>query len=286
MKDTRFIKYIQVAFGSMLFSLGLYFFITPCALNSGGLIGFAQLFDSFFRTFLTIPEAFDLTGIINMILNVPLFILGFRSISKEFCAKTLLGVITQMVTLSVLPKRYDPIMPDILSNVIFGAIVSGFGVGLTLRSSGSAGGMEILGMYFAKVRPNFSVGRLSMSLNAILFSICAFIYDVQSSLYSIIFVLIMYFVCDRVHYQNINITAFIFTKNPEIKDKIMSETGRGVTYWMGKGAYTDNDMYILFTALNKYEIRKLNKIVNKLDPAAFITISEGQKITGGFEKRL
>ena len=81
-------------------------------------------------------------------------------------------------------------------------------------------------------------------------------------------------------------TAFIFTKKAELKNEIMTRTGRGVTYWIGKGAYTDNDLYILYTALNKYEIRRLNKIVKEIDSNAFITLSEGQKISGGFEKRL
>ena len=66
--------------------------------------------------------------------------LAFRSISKEFCFKTLLSVVVQMLTLSLLPRQMTPVMDDVLSNVIFGAIVGGFGIGLTLRSSGCAGG--------------------------------------------------------------------------------------------------------------------------------------------------
>ncbi len=286
MENNRVFLYLQVIFGSVLFALGLYFFITPSGLNSGGIIGFAQLFDYFIQSFVNVPVSLDLTGIINMALNIPLFMLAFRSISKEFCFKTLLSVVVQMLTLSLLPRQMTPVMDDVLSNVIFGAIVGGFGIGLTLRSSGCAGGMDILGVYFSKMKPNFSVGKLSIFLNIVLFAICAVVFDVQSTLYSIIFVLIMYFVCDKVHYQNINMTAFIFTKKAELKNEIMTRTGRGVTYWIGKGAYTDNDLYILYTALNKYEIRRLNKIVKEIDPNAFITLSEGQKISGGFEKRL
>ena len=55
---------------------------------------------------------------------------------------------------------------------------------------------------------------------------------------------------------------------------------------MGKGAYTDTEQYILFCAVNKYEIRNFKKIVNEIDPKAFVTISEDQEIDGGFEKRL
>ena len=83
------------------------------------------------------------------------------------------------------------------------------------------------------------------------------------------------------------IPTFQKLKLPEsLKNVIMEKTGRGVTYWMGKGAYTDTEQYILFCAVNKYEIRNFKKIVNEIDPKAFVTISEDQEIDGGFEKRL
>ena len=66
----------------------------------------------------------------------------------------------------------------------------------------------------------------------------------------------------------------------------MSRTGRGVTYWNGKGAYTEQDLYVLVTCLNKYEIRRLKKIIDEVDPNAFVILNEGSGITGGFEKRL
>lgn len=286
MEQTRIVKYTKLIIGSIFFSLAVYLFITPSDLNSGGIIGFAQLFASLIEKTLHLDKTIDLTGIINVFLNLPLFILAFRSISKEFCFKALLSVLVQMACLSFFPKRDLPLMDDVLSNVIFGAIIGGVGVGLTLQSSGCAGGWDILGVYLSKVKPNFSVGRLAMIANGILFLVTAMISDVQNAMHSIIFVVVMYFVCDRVHYQNINITAMIFTKTKEVQEQILKRTGRGVTYWNGKGAFTDQDLYVLVTALNKYEIRFFKKIVYKADPNAFVIFSEGSNITGNFEKRL
>ena len=140
----------------------------------------------------------------------------------------------------------------------------GIGVGLALQSSGCCGGMDIAGVCLSKTKPGFSVGKLSIIINSILFTICAFIFDLQTSLYSIIFVAILYFISDRIHYQNINMTVLIFTKKENMKNVIMERTGRGVTYWMGKGAYTDTEQYILFCAVNKYEIRNFKKMSMKL----------------------
>ncbi|MGM9948107.1 YitT family protein [Floccifex sp.] len=282
MEKNETIKYMQLIFGSALFALSINMFVTPNNINSGGIVGIAQLFDYF------IPHSatFDLTGIVNALLNVPLFILAIRTISKRFCVKTIISIIVQTLTLSILPKTQIPIMEDLLSNCLIGAILGGIGIGFCLRSSGCAGGMDILGVYFSKTRPDFSVGKLSILLNVILFSFCAFEWSLESSLYSIIYVAVMYFVCDRIHYQNINIAATIFTKEETLKNEIMERTGRGVTYWNGKGAYTDTDLFVLVTCLNKYEIRRLKKIIEEVDPHAFVILNEGSSITGGFEKRL
>lgn len=282
MEKNEIYKYVELIFGSMLFAISINLFVTPNNINSGGIVGIAQLFDFYIPH----PSSFDLTGIINGLLNIPLFILAIRNISKQFCAKTILSVIVQTCMLSILPKTQIPVMEDLLSNCLMGAILGGIGIGFCLRSSGCAGGMDILGVYFSKIKPGFSVGKLSILLNAILFSFCAFAWSLESSLYSIIYVSVMYFVCDRCHYQNINIAATIFTKEEKLKNEIMSRTGRGVTYWNGKGAYTEQDLYVLVTCLNKYEIRRLKKIIDEVDPNAFVILNEGSGITGGFEKRL
>lgn len=285
MKDEA-MKYIKVIIGSFLFSLGIYLFITPSGLNSGGVVGIAQILNLVLKPLNPNPDTFDLTGVMNLLLNIPLYVLALKSISKSFCIRTLISIVIQMVTLSLLPLRTIPLMPDMLSNCVLGALMSGVGVGLCLQSSSCAGGIDILGVYFSKTKPNFSVGRLSIILNFLVFGIFGYLVSLQSALYSIIFVAVMYFVADKVHYQNINMSAMIFTKNQNLKNIIMKNTGRGVTCWQGQGVYTGENEDILVVALNKYEIRRLERTIKDADPQAFMILSEGQKITGGFEKRL
>ena len=93
-------------------------------------------------------------------------------------------------------------------------------------------------------------------------------------------------IVDKIHYQNINTTAMIFTKENDIDKRIMSEIGRGVTLWHGYGAYTGEDTLILVTVISKYEIGQLRKIVNESDEKAFIIFNEGMNVVGNFEKRL
>ncbi|MGB4985017.1 MAG: YitT family protein [Erysipelotrichaceae bacterium] len=282
----RFNKYILLILGNLMYAFSIYFFMIPNGINTGGLIGYAQLFDHLLSPLIGNFGLINLTGIFNLILNIPLFLLAYSKISKEFLIKTVVSIVVQSIVLSVMPYRSVALMPDILSNLIIAALICGVGIGFTLRSSGCSGGLDILGVYFTKTKNNYSVGRLAIVLNGILFLICAFIFNVQSALYSIMFVLIVGFVSDKVHYQNISIFALIFTKNDELKEVIMQKMGRGVTYWNGKGGYTDSDVGILACALNKYEIRTLKKIVGDVDPNAFVMINESKNINGNFEKRL
>lgn len=278
-------KYINLIVGSVLLTLGIWMFVTPNNINFGGLIGIAQLLElALHSMFPTI--SLNTLGIINLALNIPLFIIAYHIMNQEFCVKTIISLTIQTVLLSCLPPLQKPIVEDMLLNVIFAAMICGIGVGEALKGSGCCGGMDIATVCLVKKKPDFKTGQLSIYINIVIFGICLFVYDVQTILYSIVFVAILYTVADHFHSQNINVTALIFTKHPEMKQAIMHELGRGVTYWQGKGAYTESDMEILYVAMNKYEIQQLNDIISKIDSHAFVTFTAGPLIHGGFEKRL
>lgn len=282
----RLEQYFYLVLGSTLLTLGIWLFVTPNQINFGGMIGLAQLIDYFIHKFLVLPKSLNTLGMINLLMNIPLFIFGYKIMNKEFCFKTIISLIIQTVLLSILPAIKEPIVEDALLNVAFAAIICGIGVGLALRSSGCCGGIDIATVCLVKKNPDFRAGQLSIIFNVVLFGICLFIYDIKIIMYSIVFVAILYTTADKFHLQNINVAVLIFTKNKEIKEAIMKQMGRGVTYWMGKGAYTETDQEILYVAINKYEIQQLNKIVSSLDPKAFVTLAQGPMVHGGFEKRL
>lgn len=277
-------RYFELVLGSVLLSIGIWLFVTPCNINFGGVIGLAQLIDYLIHYINNdIP---NLLGLINLCVNIPLFLFALKIMQNEFCFKTIISLLIQTILLSLLPTINEPIVSDILLNVIFGAIICGIGVGLALRSSGCCGGIDIACVCIVKKHPDFKAGQLSIYFNIVLFSICLIINDLQTIMYSIVFVGLLYTVADYFHSQNINVTVLIFTKNHNLKNIIMNETHRGVTYWLGKGAYTENDEEILYVCINKYEVQQLNQIIKNEDPNAFVTFSSGAIIHGGFEKRL
>ncbi len=280
MSKKSFVQYGQLLCGAALFSLAVNLFIEPCSLNTGGLIGLSQLV-----SFLLFHDN-RLTGLINFCFNIPLMMLAWKKISRKFLIKTVVGVAFQSFLLTAIPVPSSPIMPDVLSNVLLAAIIGGVGIGLGLLSSGSLGGLDILGVYFSKKAPDFSVAKLSYAVNLAVLGCSAIVFDLTTALYSLILIGIMYFVSDRVHFQNINVYAIIITQNPEVRKMILEKTGRGVTYWMGRGAFTDHETEILLCIMNRYEVHTIKKLVHKADPKAFFLLTKGNPVLGNFEKRL
>lgn len=281
-------RYLLILLGSFLFCLGLNAFIVPVHLYNGGTVGIAQIIRTLLTTHanLPIPANFDISGIINLILNIPLLILAFVSIGKKFFIRTVFSVITQTIFFSVILIPETPIIPDTLTACLIGGIAAGCGVGITLKAGGAGGGLDILGVYFAKKKPDFSVGKLSIYFNAFVYLACAILFELPTAIYSILYSTIYSTVVDKIHYQNINMNVIIFSKEKNLPEKIISELRRGVTHWDGVGGYTDTETHVVVTVCSKYEINQLRRVVLDADPQAFIIFNEGLQVTGNYEKRL
>ena len=274
--------------GNLIYCLGFNLLIVPMGFYSGGFMGVSQLAGLFLTQglHLPIPPEANITGIIYFAINVPLLYLGYRMLGKEFAVKTLIMTGMMSAFLVVIPIPKVPYVEDYLTACIIGGIVCGLGSGLVLRGRSSAGGQDIIGLCCAKKFPNFSVGKVTISMNIFVYGVCMFLFDIQIVIYSLIYATVLSVAVDRVHIQNINMSVMIFTKKVGISKAIMEQTGRGVTNWDGEGAYTNRTSYILFVLISKYEVAQLKRIVRNLDPNAFMIFTEGCSVEGNFEKRL
>jgi uncharacterized membrane-anchored protein YitT (DUF2179 family) len=235
---------------------------------------------------LPIPSNIDVSGIIYFLLNIPLFFMGFKIMGKGFFLKSLFGVGVMSACLTLVPIPSSLIIEDYLTACIIGGIISGIGSGLILRGRGTAGGPDIIGVCLSKLNPNITVGRVGLAVNIFVYAICLFMFDIQIVVYSLIYATVFAMGVDRIHTQNINMSAIIVTKKDGISEAIIKEMGRDATNWDGEGAYTKKTTHILFVVLSKYEIAQLKKIVHDIDPEAFMIFSEGCTIDGHFDKRL
>ena len=273
--------YFQLFIGAILCCVGINAFIVPVHLYNGGAIGIAQII----RTLLNLNTTIDVSGIINLLINIPLFLLAYKGVSRKFFVRTVFSVAIQTVLFSIIVVN-EPIISDVLSACLIGGIVSGIGVGMNLKAGGSCGGIDIVAVYFASKSKNGSVGLASGAINGLIYLFCAILFDLPTAIYSIIYAFIFALVIDKIHYQNICVSIMIFTKKDHVEDYIMHHMGRGVTRWEGEGAYTHEDTHILYTLVSKYEINEVRKAILEVDPNAFIIINEGLNVTGNYEKRL
>lgn len=289
-KSKKFWQHILIAMlGMLLFATGINLFIVPAQLYNGGILGISQILRTILVRYLHwFSGTTDTAGVINLILNMPLFILAYVAISKSFFMRTLLCVISQTIFLSFIPIPVTPIVSDSLTASMIGGIMAGTGIGIALRSGGSSGGMDIVGMYFTKKYRDFSVGRVSLTVNCVVYGICAILFGLPTAIYSIIYSAVSTLMTDKAHIQNINVEIMIFTKEkPEqIVDCIVHEFHRDATWWEAKGGYTEDKTYMVMTILSKYECEHLRPKLKKIDEHAFIVVKEGMRIAGKYEKHL
>ncbi len=280
-------KIFMIIVGSVVYTVGINIFVVPAGLYNGGFLGVAQILRTVATKFLGLEFGFDISGVISFGLNIPLMFITYKTVGKQFIAKTVFCIAFQTLLLSFIPIPGEMLVDDLTSSIISG-ILCGFGVGLMLRNGGSSGGIDVLGMYYAQ-KSRFSVGRLSLLVNVVVYGV-AFILmsDIPKIIYTLIFAGINTIALDRMHFQNISSEVIIISKHndAEIQNAIINEMRRGVSYWDGYGAFTGESSRVLYTIVSKYEIPKLKKVVTRIDPKAFISIKDGIAVSGNFEKRL
>ena len=248
--------------GVACYAAAYRWFLVPADLYSGGFTGVSQLIKLFLveGLGLHVPKEMDLTGSILWCINLPLFVLGYKSIGKKFLYRTIIAVCIQSVLLTVIPAPDKLLLDDLLLNCVVGGVLSGFGVGITLRAGGSGGGTDIVGMYCAKHYPEFGVGKLNMVINLFVYTIAAIRYDVEVAAYSMIFSIVAGIMMDRVHDQNIKVSVFVVTKEKGMGEKINRTMIRGVTSWKAWGEYSRSEEIVHMVVVNKYELLQLKKL--------------------------
>lgn len=270
--------------GGMLYAAGLNILVIPLGLYIGTVTGIAQMVESIINT--AGGFSFEITGPLLFIINIPLMLMTYKVINKGFFYKTLLTVAAQSLALALLPIPQEPIITDWLTLCIIGGLVSGFGAGLSLRYGGSGGGLDILGVWLSLKFRGFSVGKVSILISSIVMIYVAFSFPVEILIYSVIFTLVYSLVLDRVHYQNVKVSALIVTDNPNVARYINQRTGRGITMWEAMGIYSKKKKNVILAILDKYEFLNIKKELSEMDPELFMIDSEQVNVTGTFDKHL
>lgn len=277
---------IKCTMGVILFSLSINLFVEPNNLYSGGVLGVAQLLNHLVQYLLNINNNF--TSLIYFAINIPLFILAYHKINKSFCTRTIYTIMVQTIVMLIVPIPKDPLVDDLLANVLIGGTLVGVGCAFILSSTGSTGGTDILGIVLTNKFPQFSVGRFALMFNSIVYGVCGLVYGISTMIYSIMYSIVENISLDKLHDQNVCSCAIIFTKNKPTKilDFVNKDLNRGATWWKGVGDGTKTPTYITYLILSRYELHKLEKFIKINKEDVFMVKNDYVGIDGNFNKRL
>ncbi len=268
-----------VILGSFLVALSLNFFLIEANVYASGFAGAAQLVSSVLTDQLDITIS---TGILLLLFNIPVFILGWFKVGKGFTIYSMLSVAFATLFLELLPLR--SMSDDIMLNAVFGGVLAGIGVGISLKLGASTGGMDIVAMILSRMQDK-PIGVYFLILNGILIVFAGILYEPENALYTMIALYVTTSVIDMIHTRHEKVTAMIITRNADdLQQAIHSQMVRGITILPAKGAYTKEDKSMLYVVITRYELYDLERIINETDPQAFTNIVQTVGIFGFFRR--
>ena len=276
-KKEILLAYIQIALGSVIGAAAYPTFLVPNNIAPGGLTGIATILNYLWSW---IP-----VGTASLILNVPLFLIGYRTMGKIFAFRSLVATLLFSVLIDVLPLQ--PISEDPLLGTLFGGVLLGIGLGLILRGGATTGGSDMVARMVHR-RFNFiTVGMFLFALDFMVVLAAAVFIGTTQALYAMINI----YVCSRVIDGVMmgfggNKACFVMTASwDRITSRIMEEVGRGVTHLEAKGAYSGKSQPVIMCVASRQEMTTLKRIIQEEDEKAFMFITEAHEALGeGFSR--
>jgi len=284
----NYVELLTAIGGLFLYCFAINTFIVPNHLYNGGVMGLSQLIRTIILSLTNIKTSFDIATPIYYLINIPLFVLAYKKLGKYFFYRTLFSVTICTIFLFLIPSDNLIIKDNLLTNVLIGGALVGFGCGIALSVGASTGGTDIIGMVLTSHSKKITVGNFGLSFNAIIYVVCGIMNGFEIMIYSILSSIFDAVVLDRMHIRNICSTMMMFSKKhpQKIIDFIKKDLDRDVTYWEAVGGYDNTKSYITYIVLSKYEKYLLETKLKHEKFDAFIVESNGVSVLGNFEKKL
>lgn len=272
-------KIIVVLLGALLNAVSLNLFLIPADVYSSGFTGVAQLLSSAIIDYTDFSIS---TGILLLLLNIPVAILGWLKVGKTFTLYSFLSVVATTVFLGFIPLQ--SLSDDILLNAVFGGVILAVGVGFTLKYGASTGGLDIIAMVLSRMKDR-PIGGYIFLLNAIIIFTAGLLNGWEKALYTLVALYATTRVIDTIHTRHVKLTAMVVTKKAEaLKQAIHSKLVRGITTVPAKGGFTNEPKDMMIIVITRYELYDLERIIKEVDPNAFTNIIQTTGIFGFFRK--
>ena len=282
-----FVSWSFITLGAFIMAVGFVLFINPYNIAPGGVYGIGIIIHHLTQGYFDMWPSGIPIGLIGLMINIPLTIIGIKVLGPRFGVKTIIGFFLTSIFMDLLTMvigENDPLglKTDLLLSSIFGGILLGVGLGLILKSKATSGGSDIFAMIMSKFT-KWPLGQLLIYVDTTIVLLALIVFkDWKIPLYSWLVIIIagkaVDVVIEGVHYEKM--LLIISDKYEPIRDKIINDLNRGGTFITAEGMYNNEPKKIIYTIVNRRELTMLEDYVHKIDPKAFLTVVDAKEILG------
>lgn len=267
----RILSYAQIALGCLIGAAAYPLFMTPNNIAPGGLTGVAMILNFL----LGLP-----VGVTSLALNVPLFLIGYRTMGRVFAFRSLIATVLFSVLIDILPLQ--PMTMDPLLATLYGGILLGVGLGLILRGGATTGGTDMVARMVHRRIPAITTGAFLFAIDFMVVAAAGLLIGTSEALYALINIFLSAKMIDivMVGFSGNKACLVISPAWKRIRDRIMTEMDRGVTQLTAQGGYTGESRPTLLCVISRMEITAIKRIIREEDENAFVIVVEANEAIG------
>ena len=273
-----YVDYLFIFMGTGIMALAIQCIFEPIGLVTGGFSGIAIIIRK--RTAGIVEGGVPL-WLTNLALNVPVFIAALIIKGRKFLGRTVIGTVLLSFWLYVIPQ-VDLTQGDYMLSAVFGGVITGIGIGFVLLAKATTGGTDMVSALIQKYVRHYSVVQILQVIDGMVVLAGLYVFGLKPALYAIVAIFITSKVSDALmEGMKYSKAAFIITDYyKEIADAIMTQLDRGLTGLDATGMYSGDKKTVLYCVVSKKEIVELKDIVAKIDPKAFVIVTDAREVFG------
>lgn len=271
----QLVSFLVITLASAVYALGFVWCYEPNDIAFGGITGIAQIINHL------LPVA--PVGVTVIILNIPLFLLGWKLLGGKMLLGSLYAMFISSVFIDLFTPLWDwqPMEPFLAT--IFGGLTMGLSLGLIFQQGSTTGGTDLAARLLKLKLAWLPMGKLLMAVDLVVIVLVALAFRaLDTMLYGLVALYISSIAMDGVLYglDNAKVAYIISDHNEEISRSIVEDLDRGVTILHGQGAFTGTDKKVLLCAFKQREIASIKNLVKEIDPAAFLIVCPAHEVLG------
>ena len=263
--------YALIVLGTFLAALSLPLFFLPYDIAPGGISGISTVLAS------VLPLS---VGLISFVLNVPLFLIGWRTVGWRFAVRSFIAMSLMSLFIDLVPVR------DVSGNVmlasVFGGVLLGVGLGLVVRAGATTGGTDMAAKMIHSSVAFLPIAAILFLIDGLVVAVAALAFGLQAALWALIALFVSSQAMDSVikGFNTAMQFMIISRDSAEIVRRIHTEIDRGCTRLMAEGTYSRLPVGTLLCVVSRTEAPRLKKLVAEVDPQAFVTVCNVHEALG------